>query len=428
MMTLVESKSNGEITKKSIEGAAEIQEAIFVNVPVPFVEAFVLKNPGDYCVSKNLDGIINLSIVANGNKERKDANRVINLRINQSGKEFMIPGMMFARAESLPQLICQLKYENIDILGGVLDEKLSMDRLLGPPFIEIHNIHMTGKLVTDHKLISQDPILTVYTGELEFADGKIREVLFEEVTNASTNVAGHKVFFEKLVNGKALGSKNLPIRLPIGAILNPPTLIYENNKIEIGTTLGRFLKDNQSQLDLIQRIKMCSSTVRILSELHQSDIYHGASQVDHFYVDFVGFKPNNVKNYELVFNGTSGLLREGKSDNSVSVVDYDSTAPEVSFTRKLTKESGVFNLGRLFEAILKPEMIKSYHESNQGEPPALNEMRVLISRATHPNPTRRPTMNGIVIKIRDILLEVSSQKSSSSSPINIIHFDQFTKN
>ncbi|UMM13717.1 hypothetical protein L5515_001853 [Caenorhabditis briggsae] len=421
-MTLVESKSNVEITKRSMSDDEEIKDALFVNVSIPFIENFVLKNPGDFCVSTNLEGILYLSIVAHPNKTKKEGPRVINLRIEQSGKEYVIPGLIFARASSMGKLIYQLKNENIDILCGVLDENLSMDCLLGQSSTVMHNIHLTDKLITNQKSLYRDIQTMIYTGEMKFADGKIKEAIFEQILHCRPGSTDHKVFFEKIVNGKALSNKNLPIRLPIGAILTPPTLIYEN-KVELGSLLESFLKTRQSELDLTQRIKFCSSAVRILSELHQCDIYHGASQMENFYVEFAGFKPKTMKNYELVFSGANGLLIQGKSDNTVHVVDYDSTAPEVAFTRKLTKESGVFNLGRLFEQILKPDLIQSYKEESE-EPRALNEMRHLISRTTHPNPTRRPTMHGVVMMIRDIL----QKNTQSTSPINIVHFDQFTKN
>lgn len=422
-MTLVESKSDFQITKKSLEDNDEVEGALFFNVTLPFIEAFVLKNPGDFCVSKTLDGPAYLSIVAHPKKTKEEGPRIINLLMEATTKGVGIPGLIFARAETVGKLIYQLKNENIDILSGVLEEKLSMNRFLGPSSTVMHNIHPSDKLVSNKKKISVDIDLTIYTREMKFADGKIKEALFEQITHPDLSSSEQKVLFEKLVNGKTLANKNLPIRLPIGAILNPPTLIYENNKAELGSTLGKFLKNREEHLDLTQRIKFCSSAVRILSELHQSDIYHGASQMDNFYVEYAGFKSKTIKNYELIFNGANGLLVQGKSDSTVRVVDYDSTAPEVAFTRKLTKESGVFNLGRLFEQILKPDLIKSYKDC-QEEPRSLNEMRHLVARATHPNPTRRPTMHGIVIMVRDIL-----QKAPQSiSPINVVHSDQFTKN
>ncbi|KAF1771044.1 hypothetical protein GCK72_002869 [Caenorhabditis remanei] len=421
MMTLVESKAEFEITKRSMEDESEIKDAVFYNVTVPFVETFVLKNPGDFCISRTIDGAYYLSIAAN-KKDKKGEVRVVNLRVDDLEKEVGIPGMMFARADTLPQLIYQLKHENMDILSGVLEEKLTMNRLLGPQVTAMHNILQTGKSVKVQRKLSQDTASPIYIGEMKFSDGKIKEAVFEEFPGGGQNPTELKTFFEKLVNSKSLRGKNLPIRIPIGAIMNPPTLIYENNKLEVGCNLEDFLFFHQNRLDLTQRIKICSSAVRVLSELHHADIYHGASQLEHFYVDFVGFKNEDMKNYELVFNGASGLIREGKSDNSVSVIDYDSTAPEVAFTRKLTKESGVFNLGRLFEQILKPDLFKSYSESNEGSPESLTEMRRLISRATHPNPTRRPTMHGIVMMIRDVLLKAPK----SNSHICMVHFDQFT--
>ncbi|KAF1770983.1 hypothetical protein GCK72_002807 [Caenorhabditis remanei] len=435
MMTLVESKAEFEITKRSMEDESEIKDAVFYNVTVPFVETFVLKNPGDFCISRTIDGAFYLSIVAN-KKDKKGGVRVVNLRVEDFEKEVGIPGLIFARADTLAQLIYQLKHENMDILSGVLEEKLTMNRLLGPQVTAMHNILQTGKSVKVQRKLSQDTTSPIYIGEMKFSDGKIKEAVFEEIPGGGQNPTELKTFFEKLVNSrtrnsrrgvnaKSLRGKNLPIRIPIGAIMNPPTLIYEfrrNNKLEVGCNLEDFLFFHQNRLDLTQRIKICSSAVRVLSELHHADIYHGASQLEHFYVDFVGLTNEDIKYYVLVFNGASGLICEGKSDNSVSVVDYDSTAPEVAFTRKLTKESGVFNLGRLFEQILKPDLFKSYSESNEGSPESLTEMRRLISRATHPNPTRRPTMHGIVMMIRDVLLKAPK----SSSPICMIHFDQFT--
>ncbi|CAL2040107.1 unnamed protein product [Caenorhabditis brenneri] len=419
-MTLVESKREFEITKKSIESDSEVNDAVFSNTTIPFIETFVLKNPGDYCLSKSLEGILHLSIVPFSNKNRKESPRVVHLPIEYSEKEVEIKGMLFANAKSLGQLVYQLKYEHIDILSGVLEEKLSMNRLLGPTSTVMHNIHWTGQFVKDKLLRSQDAFDTIYTGEMKFADGKIKEALFEEITNP--DVFKTKEFYEKLVIGKSIATKNLPIRLPIGAIINPPTLIYENNRSEIGSSLQCFLKNHFELLDLSQRIKLCSSVVRVLSELHHADIYHGASKMENFYVEYVGSKNKKVSEYELVFNGPSGLIREGVTSNTVSVVDYDSTAPEVAFTRKLTKESGVFNMGRLFENILKPDLIKAYNQ--QQEPDALKELRHLIIRATHPNPSRRPTMHGIIMMIRDVLLLTPE----SSASVNIVHHNQFPNN
>uniref|UniRef100_A0A1I7UNQ7 Protein kinase domain-containing protein n=1 Tax=Caenorhabditis tropicalis TaxID=1561998 RepID=A0A1I7UNQ7_9PELO len=417
-MTLVESKHEFETTKKLIENDRDITESMFSNVTIPFIETFVLKNPGDYCVYKTIDGVTYLSIVAKPNKNKKGTPQMVHLPIETSKKEVEIKGMLFASAKSIGQLIYQLRHEHIDILSGVLDMKISMNHFLDTNSTVMHNIHWKGNIVKDKMHHFQDVFITIYTGEMKFADGKIKEVLFEEIT--SPDKTKYKVFFEKLVNGKALSTKNLPIRLPIGAIINPPTLIFEQNGTEIGCSLEHFLKFNYIDLDLSQRIKLCSSVVRILSELHHMDIYHGASRIENFYVEQNGNKNSKTKNFELVFNGANGLIFEGITDNTVSIVDYDSNAPEVAFTRKLTKESGVFNMGRLFEQILKPDLIKAYKD--QPEPRALEEMRHLIARATHPNPSRRPTMHGIIIMIRDVLLLTPD----SSSSVNIVHFNQFS--
>lgn len=47
-MTLVESKHDFEMTEKSMENDDDIKDAIFNNVPITFIEAFVLKNPGSW--------------------------------------------------------------------------------------------------------------------------------------------------------------------------------------------------------------------------------------------------------------------------------------------------------------------------------------------------------------------------------------------
>ncbi|CCD70768.1 Protein kinase domain-containing protein [Caenorhabditis elegans] len=418
-MTLVESKHDFEMTEKSMENDDDIKDAIFNNVPITFIEAFVLKNPGDFSMSKSLDGAYYLSIVPGNNKMKKETSRAIHLRIDHSENEYAIQGMLFARSQTLEQLVYHLKNDFTDILGGVLDENISMNRLLGLSSTNVHNICKTGKRIKDKKIQSQDFFHLVYTGEMKFADGKIKKALFEELHNPT--ISDLKVFYENLVEGKALAARNLPIRLPIGAILNPPTLIYEHQENQVGCSLKDFLKNFDTHLDLAQRIKLCSAAVRILSELHRFDIYHGASKVDNFYV--LGYKNEKTMNYELVFNGASGLLYEGKSDNTVTMVDYDSNAPEVAFTRKLSKESGVFTLGRLFEQILESEILKSYSEPPQEEPRVLNDMRRLIGRATRANPSQRPTMNGIVMLIRELLMALPK----STSPINVVHYDQFQR-
>uniref|UniRef100_A0A8R1I8X5 Protein kinase domain-containing protein n=1 Tax=Caenorhabditis japonica TaxID=281687 RepID=A0A8R1I8X5_CAEJA len=283
--------------------------------------------------------------------------------------------------------------------------------------IEVHNIHFEKK-VEKVKVIDRSLHFTKYTGEMKFADGRVKEAMFEEAKNVDNEYM--EKFFSKMVTVAALIEKHLPVRLPIAAFISPPTLIYDLQKENSGFPLSYILKHHDNLLDLTQRVKLCSSAVRVMSELHQADIFHGALIAKNFFLNFIRIN-DGVKEYELVFNGPSGLLFLGKSDCSVSLIDYDLNAPELAFTRKLTKESGVFNIGRLFEQILKTEILKTYQKNAPEDPPALREMRQMIARATRPNPYHRPTTNGIVMMIRETLKILPP----SSAPVNFVHYDQF---
>lgn len=77
--------------------------------------------------------------------------------------------------------------------------------------------------------------------------------------------------------------------------------------MDVGFSLDYILKHHDNQLDLAQRIKLCSSAVRIMSELHHADVFHGAVKPENFYAEYVGTK-NDIKQYELMFNGANELL------------------------------------------------------------------------------------------------------------------------
>lgn len=62
--------------------------------------------------------------------------------------------MLFARAKTLGALIYNLARNTVEILAGVLEKDVKMDRLVGISAAETYNIYVT-KTITDKNILAQ---------------------------------------------------------------------------------------------------------------------------------------------------------------------------------------------------------------------------------------------------------------------------------
>ncbi|PIO61328.1 hypothetical protein TELCIR_17150, partial [Teladorsagia circumcincta] len=163
--------------------------------------------------------------------------------------------------------------------------------------------------------------------------------------------------------------------------------------IKPGSDFPRFLDENEEKLDLGTRIKLCRALASVMSGLYNADIYSGAVKLENFYVYYVDAMPYG--RIKLVFTEGADLTPLEKT-RPVDSGDFTQMAPEVSWTRLLTPEAGVYSMGLVLRHVLGDISEISPQDPNAS---LLPRVKALIGKCVHPRPSERPSMNGIFLEL-----------------------------
>ncbi|CAB3397200.1 unnamed protein product [Caenorhabditis bovis] len=408
---MIESDSNKELEKDNVkteENTVGFNEKVQVlNVPLDCLHYFLLKNPGDFCLTKTEKCGLYLSILIPRDSFQSDEEHPIHLKIEQYDLEYGIRGMLFTRAPSLQQLIADLSNSPIHVLSGVLEKNVMMIRIINEAALLKANV-FPKKEVLNKVVMSNDNMYNTFSAEVVLSKNTPEKVILLEPATPKFNEEFRRKLYEEMQMQAIANTRRLPIRVPLGAIIEPMALIYSNQK---GYPLDYLLDTAQHCMDMCQRVKICASCVRIMSDFHTEGLFHGGVLASNFYAILTN-ETGSCRTFELLFNGADGIMMKGKK-KTLECVDYDLYAPELAFTRSMTPESGVYSMGKLFEKILEPDISDSSD--------IMREMRYLIAVSTRNNPMQRPTMHGILLVIRQLLHKLPQKECS----INFVHYDQF---
>ncbi|CAI5450244.1 unnamed protein product [Caenorhabditis angaria] len=327
-------------------------------------------------------------------------------------KLYEIQGIIFSKSSTIHGMINKITSDSINLLSGILEQNIELNKLIINTSLAQNNIYENEIEIRNKIIIANDHKTMTYKGEITLFDGTKQEVEIVEPSPAMDSDDFRKKIFEEF----RFKMRQLPVRLPIAAVLSTPALMFPAGK---GYNLCYILCNYQHSLDFVQRIKICSSICRVFSEVLADDFYHGGILAEHFYCQQIDESETGVKTMELMFASADGLV-DSRIEKRTNMIDYDQYAPEVSFTRILNRPSGVFNTGKLFARILQPDLVKE----EKSWPGALKAMKVLIDKSVRPNPYDRPTIDGMVIMCRHILtlLELSPK---SDCKFNFVHYNQY---
>ncbi|CAD6199824.1 unnamed protein product [Caenorhabditis auriculariae] len=367
----------------------DLEKVLLPGLPLDCVGLFALKKPGDFCVTRSNRGIYYLSAMVPGDDPNK-LDRVVHLQIEISRNEYGFRGMLFCRGSTVGKLLYNFHNSSLSVLSGVLDEDVIFRRLATRDWLHSSDIYESSRIIS-RKVVHSDLDFSYYSAEMLLKNGK-QDVLLLTPTQMG-ECEFKKLMFEELRMAVVVRHRALPIRSPIGIVIDTPMIIHEDPKDRRGYTLEYFLDMYQLDLDLPLRIVLCGSICRVMSALHSFGMFHGGVLAKNFFVTEKKTSDGKVQ-LSVVFNGSEGLVRKG-SAKPVRFLDYDIYAPEVAWTRSMTPESGVFNVGRLIARIVDPDLAESKH-------PAVTKLKGLIENTSRSEPSRRPTMDGVLLAVNQI--------------------------
>ncbi|KHJ76314.1 hypothetical protein OESDEN_24066 [Oesophagostomum dentatum] len=94
--------------------------------------------------------------------------------------------------------------------------------------------------------------------------------------------------------------------------------------------------------------------------------------------------------------------------------DFTHMAPEVTWTRMLTPEAGVYSMGLVLHAVINSGTRSSPKDTNFE---LLPRIEALIQKCMHSRPSERPSVHGIFIELDSIASVVQQTKYQCWQPI-----------
>lgn len=360
--------------------------------------SFILEKPGDFCISANSMGSYELSI-------RSDKDKTFHLALEPIVKGYRIRSMLFATGATIGELIYNIRDSSLDVLSGVLGCPVYPRRLITRSVLPAFRIYDESNIICK-KLVHEDYYYKFYRAHMlingEFVDGTLKES-----RRMGTNEWRNHMFDELRISFLAT-ELHLPMRKILGIVrADHGYVIYDSKP---GCDLPRFLDENDEKLDLGMRVKLCRAIASVMSGFLNSDIYSGSVKLENFHVYFVDALPYG--RIQLVFTDADDLIPVDRT-KPVDSGDFSRMAPEVSWTRLLTPEAGVYSMGLVLRDVLGDisEMQKDPNSL------LLPLMEALIKRCLLAKPSERPSMNGIFIELDKLCGMVQHTSQQQWTPI-----------
>ncbi|KAK5984444.1 Protein kinase domain-containing protein [Trichostrongylus colubriformis] len=115
----------------------------------------------------------------------------------------------------------------------------------------------------------------------------------------------------------------------------------------------------------------------------------------------------------LVFTEGADLTPLEKT-RPVDSGDFTQMAPEVSWTRLLTPEAGVYSMGLVMRYVLGDVSEITPQDPNAS---LLPQVMALINKCLHARPSERPSMNGIFLELDKATSNVHHTKQQRWTPV-----------
>ncbi|WKY11143.1 hypothetical protein Q1695_003025 [Nippostrongylus brasiliensis] len=369
------------------------------NIPHDFV-SFILERPGDFCISTTVTGSYVLSI-------KSDADKTFHLALeNAPGGGYRIRSMLFARGATIGELIYNIRDSSLDMLSGVLGCSVYPRRMITKNVLQKFRIYDDDAVISK-KLVHEGVEFRYYQSHMLLNKEFYNTCLKESRRMSSAEWRAH--MFDELRVSFLATELQLPLRKVYGILrADNGYVIYDSKP---GCNFSRFLDENDERLDLGMRIKLCRALTSVMSALLDADIYCGTVKLKNFYVYFADALPYG--RIQLMFtNGAD--LSPTEEMKPIERGDFTKMAPEVSWTRMATPESGVYSMGLVLQAVIGDT---SEFKSSDPNYTLLPRAVSIVERCLHPRPSERPTMNGLFIEFDKLNAKVQHTDSQRWTPI-----------
>ncbi|EYB85186.1 hypothetical protein Y032_0303g1899 [Ancylostoma ceylanicum] len=355
-------------------------------IPSDFV-SFILERPGDFCISTNALNSYVFSI-------KSDEHKTFHLTLEKLRKGYRIRGMLFATGATIGELIYNIRDSSLDVLSGVLRCRAYPRRLITKEVLPCFRIY-SDECIISKRLSYEDVDFRYFRGNI-FINQEFTDVILKE--NKRLTDANWKMhMYDELRVSYLAKELHLPVRIIIGLIrANNGYIIYDSNP---GCDFARFMEENGDRMDCGLKIKLCRALASVMSGLFNADIYCGAVKMENFHVYYVVRKLHILAPIQL---------------RPVESGDFTRMAPEVTWTRILTPEAGVYSMGLVLRAVLESGVRPSSKDPNFE---MLTRVEALIQKCTHSKPSERPSVHGIFIELDAITKHLKQTKYQFWQPL-----------
>ncbi|ETN68476.1 hypothetical protein NECAME_15795 [Necator americanus] len=171
------------------------------------------------------------------------------------------------------------------------------------------------------------------------------------------------------------------------------------------------MEENADRFDCGVKIKICRALASVMSELFNADIYCGTVKMENFFVYYVDAVP--CGQIQIVFAEGRDLTPVDQL-RPVDSGDFTRMAPEVTWTRILTPEAGVFSMGLLLREVLEFGPRLSSKDPNFE---LVTRVEALIRKCMHSRPSERPSVHGIFIELDSIASFIKQTRHHFWQPV-----------
>ncbi|KAL6742142.1 hypothetical protein Aduo_015327 [Ancylostoma duodenale] len=375
-----------------------VNKVCFGEVPSDFI-SFILDRPGDFCISTNALNSFVFSI-------KSDKDKTFHLALEKLRKGYRIRGMLFATGATIGELIYNIRDSSLDVLSGVLRCRVYPRRLITKEVLPRFHIYGDESIIS--KRLSHEDMDFRYFRSNIFINQEFMDVILKE--NKRLGDADWKMhMYDELRVSYLAKELHLPVRIILGLIrANNGYIIYDNNP---GCDFARFMEENGERMDCGLKIKLCRALASVMSGLFNADIYCGAVKMENFFVYYVDAMP--CGQIQIVFAEGRDLTPVDQL-RPVESGDFTRMAPEVTWTRILTPEAGVYSMGLVLRAVLESGVRPSSKDPNFE---MMTRVETLIQKCMHSKPSERPSVHGIFIELDAIAKHLQPTKYQFWQPL-----------
>ncbi|KAM3724640.1 Tyrosine-protein kinase transforming protein Fps [Dirofilaria immitis] len=385
------------------------EENYFGRLSEMFIKERLLKNSGDYMISRTHDDNYRFSVMT---EERE----IYHLIIEKFDATYAFVNTIYPLAASVARLIRKCLHSPMNVLSAILKTNVTLRHFISANEDDSNDYNLVGlflkpnDIIKKEYLISRGIIADTFLGSLQMLN-KNEQVVIKVLYRYNQN---------ELDNICRVTDAVVPVR-SVRIFQSPYLMIYPF--MNYGS-YPEFAQRMGSRLTFTDKIEIAQTIAHVLSDMHFLGLLHCNIGARNIFVRKQMINSSKVINYHYLndYKYYLGNFREShigkmKKVNSQKSKNIRWLAPEVFKTNWLTEATDVFAFGiTLYEIFttnlpyfslsteeIRTKLIAGYRirpETHDIELP--KKILKLMRRCWHTNVNERPTMNGVWLELKII--------------------------